>query len=964
MSRPLSPVRKKLIEVSIPLEAINAASKKQKAPKGYPTALHKYWAQRPIAACRAILFAQLVDDPSSWPERFKTEADQEKERRRLHELVTRMVPWDASNDATIMGEVRWEIARSVAWSRGEEPPSPNDGEEVVKYLHEHAPAVYDPFSGSGSIALEAQRLGLRTFCSDLNPLAVLLSKALVDIPARFHGKLPLNASKTGERRFATVPQRGAGGLAQDIRFYGAQIEKMTWEKVGHLFPKEKSKQGNDVKVVAWLWTRTIRSPDPSARSAHVPLASNWLLSTKSGRKAWVQPIEDPQAQDGVRFEVRTGHLTKDEEARLKGGTKAGRGSHFTCLRSGVPITPDYVREEAKAGRLGSRLLAIVIEVGRSREFISPSVEHERLAKSIQGPDLPELRIDMPINPRWFSPPGYGLTTYRDLYTERQLLALGELSGQISVIREMVYKDALVAGFEDDGLRLSDGGHGADAYADAVATYLGFCVDRAADYGSTLATWLTDDNAVRGTFGRQALPMTWDFCEANFFGSSSAALSTVVGVIADVVERLNSPHPATVFQADAAKNNFPVRGCAINTDPPYYDNIGYADLSEYFYVWARRSLSSVWPEIFRRVSPSRSGELVATPYRHGGKEAAERFFMEGMAQALVALRNAASPNVPMAIYYAFKQSEKTDEGASSAGWASFLQAVVDAGMIIDGTWPLRTESAGRLVGNKANALASSIVLVCRPRPETAGTITRAEFLRELRRDLPYAMKEIIAARVGPVDFEQAVIGPGMGVFSRHLRILEEDDEPMTVKTALALINRVRLEIDADPGNFDAETQVALAWFSAHGYAEMPSGEAILLANAKGVVLQALFSSGVFRDGHGKARLVKREELPAGWSPTTDRHATIWECVQHAARALEQGGSTAAAALIRAMDRRAEDALSLAYRLYDIANAKGEAMEARVYAELAAEWPELEALAASLPEDADSGKPAPAQASLFG
>jgi len=942
------PVRKKLIEVSIPLDAINAASKKQKAPKGYPTSLHKYWAQRPLAACRAVLFAQLVDDPSSWPERFDNDETKiEVERRRLHKVIADMVPWEASNNDVILSAARWEIARSIAWGLGEEPPTRSDDKAILDYLQTKALPIYDPFSGGGSIPLEAQRLGLRAYGSDLNPVAVLIGKALVEIPPKFSGRPPVNPNAREEAKNGALRGwKGAQGLADDVRYYGQWLRDEAEKRIGHLYPKAKLPDETEATVIAWLWARTVRSPDPAANGAMVPLVSSFMLSTKEGRKAWVEPVLDTTAQNGWRFEVKNGKLSNADETRLRAGTKIGRGTNFSCILTGAAISPDFAREEGLAGRLGNRLMAIVAKGSRGRVYISPTKLHQDVAGRAKPQSTSLIEVEMPKNPRWFSPPAYGFTRYVDIFTPRQLVALTTFSDLVKNAREKVLTDSQMAGLIDDGIPLRSGGYAGTGYADAIATYLAFAIDRAADFGSTISTWLTDDNAIRGTFGRQALPMSWDYCEGNYFGDSSAALETILRTIPDVIAHQKSTLPASIEQIDAAKNGHPVRDCIINTDPPYYDNIGYADLSDFFYVWLKRSLGSVWPDLFRRITTPKAEELVATPYRHGGRLEAETFFMSGMSEALVAIQKASCNDHPAIIYYAFKQSEVAQDGVTSAGWSSFLQAVVDAGLSVDGTWPLRTESAGRLVGRGTNALASSIILVCRKSDPSAPVVTRMDFVRALKRDMPKAIDKIRRAGVGPVDMQQSVIGPGMGVFTRYAKVLEDDDSPMPVKTALSLINRVWEEIENElDTNFDSETQVALAWFATYGFDSRASGELITLANAKNIPSNALFRSGVFKDMKGKAALTPRDELPANWSPSMDRTLTVWECAQHTARVLNaaDGGGVVAGRLVAQMGPKAEAARALAYRLFEIATKKGWAAEALVYNELAQEWPKLEELA---------------------
>lgn len=960
--------RKKLIEVSIPLEAINAASKKQKAPKGYPTSLHKYWAPRPLAACRAVLFAQLVDDPSSWPERFPKEEDRDSERKRLHEIIKRLVPWSASKDERILNEARWEIARSTAWGLGEEPPPIDRPEAVLEYVQTKVPPVYDPFSGTGSIPLEAARLGLRAHGSDINPVAVLMGKALVEIPPRFAGCPPINPNAQAELQRGRWNGKGADGLAEDILYYGRWMRDEAAKRLKNLYPMVKLEDESEAVAVAWIWARTVRSPNPASKGAMVPLASSFILSTKTGRKAWIEAVVDPSAPDGYYFKVRNGALSTADEKRLKKGTKAGPAS-FSCLLSGAPISGAYIDSEANAGRMSARLMAVVADGSRGRLFVSPSAEHEeaaaRAAKLVteKGPelDLPtqQCRGTFASNAQGRR---YGFNSFSDYFTPRQLISLSTLSDLVNDARDVIAKDARAVGFRDDPTRLADGGSGDIAYSDAVATYLAFIVDRAAEFGSTLSTWLPDDSAIRGTYGRQGLAMSWDFCEGNYFGNSSAAIDTISKVISNVVAIATSTNSGSISLIDASKNNFSPRPCVINTDPPYYDNVGYADLSDFFYVWLRRSLTEIWPQLFRRLTTPKDEELVAERYRHGSQEAADAHFLKGMSMALAAMRDAASDSEPLAIYYAFKQSEAGADGVTSAGWASFLQAVVNSGFVLDGTWPLRTESGGRLVGNNANALASSIVLVCRKRAGDAPVVTRAEFIRVLKRELPDAIAEIRKAGVDPVDMQQSVIGPGMGIFTRYAKVLEDDDSAMAVKTALSLINRAWEEIENElDANFDAETQVALAWFATYGFDARASGELITLANAKNIPSNALFGCGVFKDLKGKAALTPRNDWwPAEITPndsddekrrkrelTEHGTATVWACVQKAAAILnaESGGGEAAGRFVAQMGAKAEAARALAYRLFEIATKKGWAAEALVYNELAQEWPKLEELASS-------------------
>jgi putative DNA methylase len=970
----MSTHRKKLIEVSMPLEAINTACvrAKKKAPKGYPTSFHKYWAQRPLAACRAVIFGQLVDDPSAWPDRFPTTATQDRERQRLHDVIADMMGWAGSGTGELaqweraLDAARAEIARSVAWGRGDVQPEGRSA--VLAYLGEHAPPVYDPFCGAGSIPLEAQRLGLRAYGSDLNPVPVLISKALIEIPPRFAGLAPVRpgAVRTG----LDQPWQGAQGLADDVRYYGQWMREAAKAQIGHLYPDVLLASGKSAPVIACLWARTVASPDPSAKGAMVPLASSFVLSSKAGKEAVAYVVRDPAAEDGWRFEVQQGGVSPGDLAAARHGT-IGRAEGGICALTGASMPFSYVRTEGKAGRMGVRLMAVVAEGDRSRTYISPAENQVVAAKSANPTWRPETLL--PSNTRDFKTPLYGLNTYGDLFTDRQLVALTTFADLVTDARARVLIDAeaefALRGLPMDPTPLAEGGRGPHAYADAVATYLAFSIDRMAEYGSVISSWLPKDNAIRSAFARQAIPMVWDFCEANYFTKSSAASETCVEVVASALERTPAIGVGAIYQINAPANSYPVRPVVISTDPPYYDNIGYADLSDFFYVWLRRSLGPVWPDLFRRLQTPKMEELVATPYRApdraemarrvgndhdpvlqgwdglSPKDRAEREFMFGMSKALTAMRNAASTDVPLAIYYAFKQSEKSEDGVSSAGWASFLQAVVDSGLVVDGTWPMRTESEERLIGNNTNALASSIVLVCRLRPENARTINQRDFMAELRRDLPEAIGRMRTAGIHPVDIPQAALGPGMKVFSQYALVRESDDSPMSVGRAITLINQVRGEIDhADAGDLDAATRFALDWFSAFGWNEHNSGKAIQLAQSYDLTENALRDAGVLVTKGGQARLLRRLEIAPGWRPATDRNLTAWEMAQALNRALNDGGGVVEAGSLLAEARELGGAVHwLTGRLFAIAEDRRLTEEARSWGRLSEAWPEIEAAA---------------------
>lgn len=917
--------KKKLIEVAIPLEAINAASAREKSIRhGHPSTLHLWWARRPLAACRAVLFAQLVDDPSSDLKKFPTHEAQEAERKRLFAIIEDLVKWENSTNEEVLERARAEIRKSCG---GELPP------------------VYDPFSGGGSIPLEAQRLGLPAYGSDLNPVAVMIGKAMIEIPPKFKDMSPVHPMAKGieGRSF----YRNAEGLAEDVRYYGEWMREKAWERIGHLYPQvdlSKEYGGGKATVIAWIWARTVPSPDPAFADVQVPIASSFLLSSKVGKEAWVEPIVDRQAKT-ITYRIRQGG-TQAELALAKEGTKAGRGANFRCILSDTAITPKHITSAGKAGQMGQTLIAIVAEGKGGRAYVAPTGEHETLAKSATPAWKPEQR--QPDNPRWFSPPAYGMETFGDLFTNRQLVALNTFSDLVHEARAQIETDALKSGLSSDSTPLRDGGKGAKAYAEAVSVYLGFGVSRLSDIQNSLCRWESSKTQVRNLFGRQAIPMLWDFGENNAFADAAGDYRTSLGSIVKVIERFSPRANGIERNHDAQTVDYPV-GTVISTDPPYYDNIGYADLSDFFFCWLKPALRPVYPDIFGVLATPKAEELVATPYRHGGKDAAEAFFMDGMGRAIANMAQQSSDDFPASIYYAFKQSEIDQEGISSTGWATFLQAVVEAGYAVVGTWPMRTEMANRMIASGTNALANSVVLVCRKKKATAEIITRAEFIRALKRELPPAISELQAANIAPADMPQSAIGPGMGVFSRYRAVLESDDSPMSVKTALQLINR---ELDdylgGIEGEFDADTRFAITWFQQHGNGKGDYGVADNLARARGISVESVKHAGIVESAAGKVRILARDELDDEWAPEDDRHLTVWECLQYLVRLHEKDGiSHDTAVLLKKINIQAEAVKDLAYCLYDIsANKRKDAKEATAYNALIADWAELTKAAAAI------------------
>jgi putative DNA methylase len=929
--------RKKLIEVALPLEAINRESAKEKSIRhGHPATIHLWWARRPLAACRAVIFGQMVDDPSSVPEEFPTEESQTRERKRLFDIIERLVVWKNSNDEAVLHAARLEIARSVA--RGKRMPfdAKMRGDSLLRFLAENAPPILDPFCGGGSIPLEAQRLGLRAQASDLNPVPILINRALIEIPSTFGDKPPVNPgasnidkkagtqAKSKQDRMATSAWRGAQGLASDIRFYGRWMRDQAELQLGKQYPTIQV-SGKQARVIAWLWSRTVTCPNPACKG-EMPLMRSFVLSTKESRPAYVCPTVSGKS---VSFRVSN---TTDQPP---GGTVNRLGA--TCLLCSTSVPFDYIRAEGRDGRMGKRLIAVVAEADKGRVYLDPTPEHERLGQQAGPEDAPDS--DLPPQALGFRVQVYGMTKHRDLFTSRQLLALTTFAKLVKTVRAQVLKDALASGLSP-GANLEAHGVGAEAYADAVSLYVAFAVSKSADYNSSLVVWSPGRDQAKSTFARQALPMVWDFAEVNPLAEAAGDPITSIDGIAEAVEALPRGNRGEVRQLDATRLDWPsgLVGC---TDPPYYDNIGYADLSDFFYVWLRYSLESVLPQSTSTILTPKQPELVATPYRFGGsREKAARFFEHGLGQAFRQLVNRQEPGFPLAIYYAFKQSEEEEQDddpeagslASSTGWETMLEGLLQNAMMVEGTWPVRSERLTRAVSIGTNALASSIVLVCRPRPAGASVATRQEFVKALKRDLPDSLKKLQQGNIAPVDLAQAAIGPGMAIFSRYAKVVESSGESMGVKTALQLINQELYSVmESQESEFDAETRWCVDWFKQRGFEAGPYGDAETLARAKNVSVEGLARLGMVASGQGKVRLLTPEDLitrlrerdgpNAEFDPESARPLTVWSMTHHLVRRLLESGEQGAADLYCKAPGVGEVAKDLAYSLYTVCERKG-------------------------------------------
>lgn len=903
----------KLIEVALPLAAINAEAAREKSIRhGHPSTLHTWWARRPLAAARAVIWASLVDDPSG--DSTLSPEQQDAERRRLFGILVSLVKWENSNDPEVLAAAKAEIDRCF-------PSGP--------------PPILDPFGGGGAIPLEAHRLGLKALSGDLNPVAVMIQKAMIEIPPRFAGRPPVhNGASPG---LSTWDR--AQGLAVDIEAYGQWMRDEAHRRIGRLYPLATGSKGEKLVPIAWIWARTVESPDPTWKG-HVPLVATWELAKRPGKPVTsVEPVVDRESQT-IAYQIRTGGPVAQTPTVNRG--------NGVCLATGSAIPGDYIKSQSRAGLMGQQLLAVVAEGSPGRSYCEP------LATDIDAADVGD--------PAW-KPQGrnpekltggtvyvYGLDEWHKLFSPRQMMALTTFSDLLPEVRRKVAADAVAAGLVSDGVRLRDGGSGADAYAEAIVTYLAFAIDKCADYWSTLCSWHNSKELIRNTFGRQAIAMTWDFVECNPFSSSTGNWMAMVSWVRKAVEHLPAGAvPGETHQRDARARVREVGSAAVSTDPPYYDNISYADLSDFFFVWLRHNVADVWPDECATLLTPKSDELIANAHRAGSKKKAESHFESGMAEFMAEVALAQSPDVPATIYYAYKATETKDGEIRSTGWDTFLQGVLDAGLQVNATWPMRTELGNRLIASKSNALASSIVLVCRPRSTTASLASRGEFIGALREELPEAVRLLQSGNIAPVDIAQSTIGPGIKVFSRYAKVVEADGTAMPVSDALTIINDVLAEvIDGEEAELDPDTRFAATWYAQHGYNPGKSGDADGQARAKNTSLSGIEAAGIGEARAGSFRLFERSELDPEWSAVSDTRLTVWEATQHLVAALDRS-ETEAATLLHQLGGYGDRARQLAYVLFQKATDKGWAEEAGAYNGLILAWPTLQSVGASADQD---------------
>lgn len=902
--------KKKLIEVALPLEEINAACTREKSIRhGHPSTLHLWWARRPLAAARAVIWSSLVDDPSAHPEEFPTPEEQAIERERLFDILRELVVWENSNNQRVLDAAKAEIKKSI----GDEPLS-----------------LLDPFAGGGAIPLEAQRLGLKAYAQDLNPVAVTINKAMIEIPPKFAGNAPVNPKDRAKT--AVSCWEGNTGLSADVAYYGNWMRDEAFRRIGHLYPKVRVPEeqgGGEATVIAWIWARTVKCPNPACGHETI-LVRSFDLSKKKGKEWHVEPIVE---NGEIRFEVKPGKAERE-------GTICRQGA--TCVHCGSPIGFPHIREAGCNHELGEKLMAVVAEGDRGRLYVAPSDEQILAANVAKPEDYPSGRLSGKAQVNIGL---YGLKETADLFTSRQLTAMTTFSDLVQEAQQAACADAVAVGMPDDGIGLSDGGTGALAYGEAVGVYLALLVDQESNFCSRLNGWNSPNEQLKNVFSRQALAMVWDYTESNPFCHSSGSFFNLYERQVKAFSGLPAGKivDGSAYQWDA-QSDAGLRGIVVSTDPPYYDNINYADLSDYFYVWLRRSLRGTYPKLFNYMLAPKDEELIASPFRFGGdRSLSKKFFENGMLEAFKAVRLYAREDVPVTIYYAFKQSlvDNASSGSrtASSGWETMLSAIIGAGFSITGTWPMRTEKADALKATM-NALASSIVLVCRKRPEDAPMCTRRELVSALRRELRPALEKLQQSNIAPVDLAQSAIGPGMGVYSRYAKVLEADGSEMGVRAALQIINE---EIDAffndQSDDLDRESRFCAELFKQAGFSTIKYGEAEVLANAKNVSIQRCEDLHLLDADKGEVRLLKRDEVTL-CADITARPA--WALTQVLAHELDVNGIVGAAQLIArnaVTADMAECARAFAYSLFVVSDKKGWTQDAYAYNALVTSWADI-------------------------
>jgi putative DNA methylase len=935
--------RKKLIEVAIPLDAINLESARdKKLSSGHPTTLHYWWAPRPLAACRAVVFASLVDDPSSHPELFPSEEDQARERTRLFRLMEQLILWENRNNAAVQEAARREIAASTG---------------------EDAPILYDPFCGRGLIPHEGQRLGLDVIATDLNPIPVTIAKTLLEIVPTFLHTQPVNPEARKGRMVGTSGV--AEGFANDIDFYAGRVLERIRPTIEPFYPtyhvgKELVAQrkdlapveGMDLTVMGWLWARSVKCSNPAC-GCTIPLVGSFWLSQKEKRKYWIEP-EVERTSGVINFRICSGNGSAPPPTKLP-----DTGGTFKCLACSETSDDNYVEEQGKAGKIGKMLMACIADGGRKvgRVYLPATPEHERIALSANPSWRPDL--EMPDYSQAMPTVKHGVKTWGDMFTDRQILTLDALAGGIRDLHDEVLQDAIAAGMANDGKGVDAGGIGAKAYAEGIMTFMTLVLGKFVNRCCAFCFWHTGGEKIEQPFAQQGIQKSWDFIESNLLCESSGSWIKATDYPVKVIKELYGDiRPGRVRQQQVAEARKLGKQVMVVTDPPYYDNMGYADLSDFFYIWERRALKEVFPLTFGTLQTPKLEELAAMPQRFEGvdrkaqKKAAEAFFIKGFQEAFQELAAIQRPDYPLVLFYAYKQKEtkKGETTEVSTGWETMLRGLVESGLQVTATWPMLSESTDTIKKGKSS-LSTSIVLACRPRAADAHTGTRRELLNRLREELPKEIRLLQANNIAPVDLAQASLGTGMAVFSSFAKVVEPDGTTMTVRNGLAIIQQ---ELDgvlaAQEGDFDGDTRWAVTWFEQHGFEEGPYGVAETLSTARNTSVEGLVEAGFLWSKAGKVRLLKREELPTNWDPEKDIRLTVWESVQHLIRVLESEGEAAAGHLLLKLGPLGDVVRELAYRLYALCERKKWSQEAQAYNGLIVSWGAVSTQASNAPRPA--------------
>ena len=899
---------KKLIEVALPLDKINPNFEHEKNINSmHPKNLHQWWARRPFSAARAVLWASIVDDPSSHPEEFPTPEAQERERERLFEILEDLSDWKKSNDAKVIEDAREELKKYLG----------NNLNKEIQFL--------DPFSGGGAIPFEAQRLGLKGAAFDLNPVAVLINKAMIEIPPRFTGIKPVN--KRDKRLISG--QNDLFGVSQDLKYYGALLKQLAYEKVKDIYPTSiavpEDLGGGKAEIFSWIWVYTLKCPNPIC-GCETPLYLNCILDGRKSNEAYLRPYYD---NNKLLFKVMHEKFHSDENK----GTMNRQGA--ICAHCRNLINREYIRDEGIKHKLSRRLVAIVSYKNGERLYLNPDFEEEEKEAKVTLPEeYPSGKFAN--NPQNLGTGEYGLANFEQLFSNRQMQGLVALCTSLNEIRNRIEEDAIYAGMEDDKIHLRDGGKGALAYSEALSVYLAFAIDKEVASSNVVTRWENDNALAKPAFSRQSLYMQWMTPEVNIFGGRAGSFKTINDTIAESLLSFPCNIPEGIAKQHNAQEDFGLKNVIISTDPPYYDNIQYADISDFYYIWLRFNLKDIYPNLFKTTLTPKQEEIVAQPYRYGRKEEAKKHFESGMQKAMENIYSSATPDIPVTIYYAYKQSETEAKKTSSSGWETMLNAIIKAGFSIKATWPLKTENPAKS-NLKINMLTTSVVIVCRKKEKGDFFCTKRQFLKALREGLKPTLTLLQETNLAPVDLAQSAIGPGMAIFSKYDKVLSADGSEMTVKEALQAINEeVGVCLNEFGEALDNESRFCIALYLQCEFNDIKSGDADILALAKDTSISKLKNDGIVEAGKGMVRLTPREKLPE-----IKGNDDIWLLCHRLVFSLEKNGIKGCAKEMRKIQGTAAlgKIKNLAYELYTISERKNWNQEAYLYNSLVVSWADI-------------------------